>query len=208
MHGFELLDADLGVNGGGFELLVAEELLDEPDVGPAFQHVGGAGGADQVATAGAADVGLSDPFADHAAEHVGIEGLAVAGEEQGALAGIERKPRADLVKVAFQPEQGAAADRHDAVLVALALADVQGLALAVEVVDFESGEFAAAQPGAVEEFEHGAVAPPQRIADVGDVDDGGDLLDAEGLPGQALFLAGHFQFAGRVGGDEVAFGQA
>ena len=34
MHGFELLDAHLGVNGGGFKLLVAEELLDEPDVGP------------------------------------------------------------------------------------------------------------------------------------------------------------------------------
>ena len=120
----ELLDAHLGVNGGGFELLVAEELLDEPDVSPAFEHVGGAGGANQMAAAGAADVGLLEPFADHAAEHVGIEGLAVAGEEEGALAGIEREPGADFVEVAFEPEQGAAADGHDAVLVALALADV------------------------------------------------------------------------------------
>ncbi len=33
MDGLELLDADLGVNGRGFELLVTEELLDETDVG-------------------------------------------------------------------------------------------------------------------------------------------------------------------------------
>ena len=85
MDRLELFDADLGVNGGGFELFVAEESLDEPDVGPAFQHVGGAGGANQMATSGAADVGLLDPFADHAAEHVGIERLAVNGEEDSAL---------------------------------------------------------------------------------------------------------------------------
>ena len=32
VHGFELLNAHLGVNAGRFELLVAEELLDEADV--------------------------------------------------------------------------------------------------------------------------------------------------------------------------------
>ena len=160
MHGLELLDAHLGVNGGGFEFLVTKELLNEPDVGPAFQHVGGTGGADQMAASGTVDVGLFDPLGDHAAEHVGIEGLAVAGEEEGALGGIQREPWTHLIEVAFEPAQGTAADGYDAVLVALALADMQGLAFAVEVVDFEPGEFAAAQSGAVEEFEHGAVAPP------------------------------------------------
>ena len=33
MDRFLLLDADPGVNGRGFELFVAEELLDEADVG-------------------------------------------------------------------------------------------------------------------------------------------------------------------------------
>ncbi len=41
--GFELLDADLGVDGGGFEFFVTEKLLDEADVGSAFEHVGGTG---------------------------------------------------------------------------------------------------------------------------------------------------------------------
>ena len=36
VDGFQLLDAHLGVNGGGFELFVAEELLDETDVCSAF----------------------------------------------------------------------------------------------------------------------------------------------------------------------------
>ena len=36
VDGFQLLDAYVRVNGRGFELLVAEELLDEADVCPAF----------------------------------------------------------------------------------------------------------------------------------------------------------------------------
>ena len=43
VDGFELLDADLSVDARGFELFVAEELLDEADVGSAFEHVSRAG---------------------------------------------------------------------------------------------------------------------------------------------------------------------
>jgi NAD(P)-dependent dehydrogenase (short-subunit alcohol dehydrogenase family) len=39
----ELPDIDLGVNGGRLKLLVAEQLLDISDVGPAFEHERGAG---------------------------------------------------------------------------------------------------------------------------------------------------------------------
>jgi len=62
-----------------FELLVAEELLDKADVGAAFEEVDGCCMSNQMAASGAADVGLPEPFADHTAEHVGVEGLAVAG---------------------------------------------------------------------------------------------------------------------------------
>ena len=83
MDGFELLDAHLGVNARRFELFVAEELLDEADVGSAFKHVGRAGVAQKVAASGAAEVGLFDELADHAAEDIGIEAFAVAGEDEG-----------------------------------------------------------------------------------------------------------------------------
>lgn len=39
----EVLDAHFGVDGGGFEFFVAEELLDDADVRLAFERVGGAG---------------------------------------------------------------------------------------------------------------------------------------------------------------------
>ena len=79
VDGLELLDADLGVNGGGFELFVAEELLDEADVGPAFEEMNRSRMSNEMATSGATDVGLFEPLGDHAAEHVGVEGLAIAG---------------------------------------------------------------------------------------------------------------------------------
>lgn len=81
VDGFEPLDADLGGECGGFELFVAKELLDEADVGTAFEYVDGAGVSDQMTTAGTGDSGLFDKFADYDSEHDGGEWLAVAGEE-------------------------------------------------------------------------------------------------------------------------------
>ena len=77
----EVLDAELGVDGGGFEFFVAEELLDDTDVGPAFEQVGGATVAQEVAAAGPADAGLLEGLVDAAAENIGTEGGAVAGED-------------------------------------------------------------------------------------------------------------------------------
>ena len=143
---------------------------------------------------------------DHAAEHVGVEGLAVAGEEQRALAAVAGRGAGGLRRGSVRASEGAVADGDDAVLVAFALADLQGLALAVEVGEVERGEFAAAHAGAVEEFEHGAVADAERVADVGDVEDGSIWWRPRAL-GEAFFGAWHFEFAGGVGGDEVLFGE-
>ena len=78
MDFLQLFDRDFGVNGGGVQLLVSEQLLDVTDVGPAFEHVGGAGVAQQVATAFAVQSGLLHPFRDQARQHVGVERAAVA----------------------------------------------------------------------------------------------------------------------------------
>lgn len=45
----QLADVDLGVNGRGFQFYMAQELLDVPDVGAAFEHVRGAGVPQHVA---------------------------------------------------------------------------------------------------------------------------------------------------------------
>ena len=104
----EVLDADLGVNGGGFEFFVAEELLDDADVGPAFEQMGGATVAQKMATAGAADAGLLEGLADAAAEDVGTEGGAVTGEEEGGFGGVEFEAGADFSQVSFEPVHGEA----------------------------------------------------------------------------------------------------
>ena len=62
---FQLLDADLCVNLRRAQLGVSQELQDEPDVGPAFQHQGCAGLAAQMAGAPFAQVGGIDVLSEH-----------------------------------------------------------------------------------------------------------------------------------------------
>ena len=78
MDFLQLEDAYLGVDRGGVEVLVAEQLLDVADVGPAFEHVGGAGVAQQMATA-LARAHLLQPGPHHARDHVRVERPAVPG---------------------------------------------------------------------------------------------------------------------------------
>ena len=82
MDFLQLFDADLGVNGGGVELLMPQQLLDIADVRPAFEHVRGAGVPEQMAASLFGQARLLHPLRHHAAEHVRVERPAVAGEEQ------------------------------------------------------------------------------------------------------------------------------
>lgn len=75
----QLLNAHFGVNLRGLQVFVAEQLLDKADIRATFEHVRGAGMPKQVATAAPPDVGIFDIFGNFTAEHVGIEGFAVAG---------------------------------------------------------------------------------------------------------------------------------
>ena len=93
----KLFDADFGVNGRGVELLVAEQLLDEPDVRPVFQHVRRAGVPQDVAAAFALQPGLAQPRRHHARDHVGIERPAVAGQEQRLRARVQAQTRAHVL---------------------------------------------------------------------------------------------------------------
>jgi hypothetical protein len=68
------------VDGGGFEAGVAEKLLDVADVRAAIEKMQGAGVAKQMRAA-FGDAGGAEALADEAAERVGVEAAAVAGEE-------------------------------------------------------------------------------------------------------------------------------
>jgi len=103
----QLADGDFGVNGGRLQLLVAEQLLDETDVRAVLQHVRGATVPQRVATAFALQPGLLEPAAHHARDDIGIERLAVAGEEQRRRARVQAEPRAHFLEIAFEPHEGA-----------------------------------------------------------------------------------------------------
>ena len=131
VHELQLIDAHFGVDRRGFGFFVTEELLDEADIGSVVVHVGSTGVAKEMTTAGAADVGFLDEPGDHAREHVGVEGFAVAGQEQGALGVVQDETGSHFVKVAHQSCEGSFSDRHHAVFVSFALAHLDGLAIAV-----------------------------------------------------------------------------
>ena len=75
---------------------------------------------------------------------------------------------------------------------ALALTDMDCLALPVEVVDFKPGQLAAAHAGGVEGFQHGAITEPEWVEDVGHGKQGLGFPETKRLFGQVLFLAGKF----------------
>jgi len=101
----QLADGDFGVNGGGLQLLVSEQLLDVTDVRAAFEHLRGAGVPKQMATAFQARHLHS--VGGHAREDVGVESVAVAGEEQRRRARVQAKPRTHFFEITFEPCDGA-----------------------------------------------------------------------------------------------------
>jgi hypothetical protein len=156
-----------------------------------------------VAAAGAAEVGLFHELADFSAEDVGIKSLAVAGEEEGFFVLAEGQFGAAFFEVFLEPVKGAVADGGDAVFVAFSFSDLEGLALLIEVGDFEAGEFTSPDSAAVKEFEDGAVSDTEGVADVGEVEYFPYLVEAECLLGEPLFRAREFDFTGGVREDEV-----
>ena len=180
-----------------------QELLDVPDVGAALEQMGGAGVAEEMRPALPADAGALDVAGDLAPQGVGVEGLAVAGEEERGPGRADDEQGADVVEVLLQPGQGARSDGHDAVLAPLAQADVQQPALALQVGEFQAHQLGAADAGGVKQFEQGAVAQAQGIGDVGLRQHGLDLGGAQRGDGQALLGAGHFEVGGGVGVEVV-----
>lgn len=72
---------DPGVDAGGVEVAVSEQLLDVADVGSRLDHEGGGTVAEEVAAAGLAHAGALDVAADGSGEPGRPQALAVGGEE-------------------------------------------------------------------------------------------------------------------------------
>ena len=128
---------------------MAEQLLDRAQVGAALEQVRRERVAQPVRVG------------DEAAQRRGVEPAAARREEERVL-GAARELRARLAQVARDEARRLLAERHDAVLRALAVPDVDELLLEVDVAEVEPDRLGAAQAGRVDELDERAVAERER----------------------------------------------
>lgn len=112
-----------------------------------------------------------------------------------------------MLEVAFEPVHGVFSYGHDAVFSPLPLLDVEDVFFAVEVTQFKSSEFSAANGSRVQGFQDGTISDAEWVAQVRNTEQGLDFIGFEGWFGQSLFRAWEFDFRGGVGGDVIAFGE-
>lgn len=193
---------DVGVDLGGGEELVAQLELDGTDVGTVVQHDGGAGMAEGVGRAGLADVSLLDVAMDDAAQAVGDEGFAPAGEEDEIGDGTDTEKGTGIQQVAVNPGQGALPDGNAAVMAAFAVADGEHAAFAVQVGKTEGGQFAAAEPGGIKGFQQGAVTQSGRRVQVRLAEHGFGFAFRQDAGGEFADAVGATEVGGGADGNE------
>lgn len=134
---FEHTDGDLGIDLGGVQADMAQQLLDKADVGPVFQHHGGHGVPEQMAGSLFADVGGVHVVANKLGQTVFGERFGVGGQKQRAVVRVDDQLGPGVFKVFGDPGQRPLAHGHHAVLFALALADDDGAPVGVDIVQLE-----------------------------------------------------------------------
>src|SRR5437016_832129 len=111
---------------------------------------------------------------DEAAERRRVEPPAAHRQEERGLR-PSREVRAGVVEVQRDEMRRLLPQRNDAILRALAGADVDELLLEVDVAEVEADRFGAPEPGRVDELHERAVAQPERRCGIEPVDDSVDL---------------------------------
>lgn len=203
----EAFDGEVGVEFGGFELLVAEELLDGAEIGPVVEEVGGAGMAEEVTGAFLFGLGALDVFADEVAQSIGVEGLTSGVEEEGGFLSEMEEFGSAFFEVLIEPMESALTKGKVAVFASFALTDDDDLAVLLEVVEGEVGGFVASDASGVEDFEEGFVADSGGAGEVGEGEDGFDFGDGEESFGEALGELWEVEVGGWIGGESVLFAE-
>ena len=106
--------------------------------------------------------------------------------------------RTGLVDVLLNPCDGPLSDGHIAVFLALALANQQHAPVEREVVEFQRNDLHAAYAGRVQHLHHRAVAQPDSIVDIAELEDLLDLPSGQDVSGQRLAQPGQLQFGCRI----------
>ena len=160
--------AHVEVAGGGVERGVAQEHLDDRDLDPVFQAMGGKGMAQAMDAAAVGQPGLGDGAVEDVLAGAFAQGLQrfVAGEEEGFGVG--------LAVVIAEHRQEVVAEQSVALVVALGMGHQETMANAVQVLDLDVRGLGEAQAAAIDTTQKGAGAQV-----------------ALGADGQELFDFGH-----------------
>ena len=167
MDAAEAFVADMGVDGRGIQPGVAQEFLDDTQVGTVIEQMGGAGMPQEVRTAMVGEADLIEVIPDEMAEVAGTERIAITSEKERSarvLRGEELAP--DRGEVALQPVVGHFTDWNHAGLLSLSLCHQQCPAIRAEVVQGQCCQLRAADAGGVEEFQNGPVPDANEIRGV------------------------------------------
>ncbi len=165
---------DVGVDLGGEDGFVTEHFLDDAEVRPTFDEVGGEGVAEGVGGNFLVDARGHRLVLDDAEDVDAAEGAAVPVQEQDVLEGAGGRFRAGR-KVVPDGVGGHVPEGDDALLVALA-DDIDIPFVQVDVRDLQAGALAHAEAAAVQDLQDGAVPQARRRAGVHRGDDRVDLL--------------------------------
>ena len=163
-----MVAAQVQVVRRGGQLAVAEDLLHRQDIDAGFEQVGGEGVPERVHRGRLANVG--------AAAHPLEQPLHSPRAQRPLLGGIGEQPALGAVAppVVAQLGEQAERQRHQAILTALALVDMEQQPRAVDGADFQVEHFAQAQAAGIGGLQEHAVAPGP-----GRGEQQGDLVGAE-----------------------------
>src|SRR5882724_5938261 len=151
VHPHQVLRAHVGVALGRRQSTVAQQLLDEAEIGAGPQHVGGEAVAEGVGCHSLDDAGPARPGTHDAKRASRGEPAAPRVEEERAA------PAPAESQIGRECFQRGLADRHHTLLAALA-EHPDGAATFVQIVDVETTALGHPQPARVEQLEEGAIA--------------------------------------------------
>ena len=211
---FEPVGIDMCVDLGGGDVGMAEECLDDAEVGSAGEEVCGEGVAERVRMDGS-HAGLKGEASGKLLEDDAGHGPAGTCEEYFVCGGFgvdgfdADEFGAKRVEVVIDRINGVFAERDFALLLAFAN-NADKTLIEVQVFERQVREFRGSQARCVKEFDDGLVTLGETVGffRTGGGEEGVDLLAAEGV-GQLLPTVRSLQQLGRIGGDiSAALGEA
>jgi hypothetical protein len=160
--GSQVSDVDLGVDGGGVDGDVAEELLDVADAGAALKKMGRTRSSKRVGMNGLVDAGSLGVLSQHEHDEARADSIAGASEEERRFCRVINKEETSLLEIAKRGFGGLCGYRNETILFTFAIAHEKRSRLKVDVAEVQAHAFTATDGGSVQKLEDRAITKAAR----------------------------------------------